>query len=906
MFLRPFNACFPLLLLATTALLQAADQTPAQKAELHSKHRAFLEEHCKQCHGPEKQKGKFRVDDLPFAITDLRNAERWQKILNALNAGEMPPEEEKQPPKAAKADFLDDLANVMVATRKALSDQKGAITMRRLNRREYRNTLRELLGADINVSELPSDTGTGGFDTVGSNLFMSANQFEQYQSLGREAITEALEWQAARGVEKKWHYEAETTTPVVQKYVAYQEDAQERAKQWAKAVAEAAAKPENQEMVAQLRKDFKGDAALRRMWSKIPGAPDPSSFGFDKRGGAVVVGDAADLANDSLRADWLPYHQYYMRQPAVNQGAYLGIQTRHPAELNVNYIELLVPFDWPVGNYVVRVRAAATNDAPPERRFIDFGIHARTGNVMATREITGTMENPQIVEFPLTLTRGNNERMNRSIFIREKGSHDTNEEGYRKRAEAVKRNGIGPELVLWVDWIEIERVPDANAPIPPGIAALGPLLSDKVTPTPEQLRQAFEQFSFEAFRGAAAPADYIDRLLALYDTRRKAGDKPLAALKETLSVVLSSPMFLYLAEPTPDEKRRPVTDLELASRLSYFLWSAPPDATLRTLAQSGELRKPEVLAAQTERLLDDPRSEASIRAFTHQWLGLDRIDFFEINRALYPRFDTATKEAAKSEIYETLLHLVAHNSSLRDLLKSDYVVVNRVLAHYYGIIGVQGDDFEKVVLPKDSPRGGFLGMAAVHFMGGNGEHTSPVERGAWVLRKLLHDPPPPAPANVPAITRLAGKVLTTRERLLAHQEDPQCTSCHRKIDPIGFGLENFDAAGQWRTTDTYVAKDATGKPDPKSQKTWDIEAAATFHKGPAFRDFFEMREIIASRADAFARGFSSALVEYALGRPCGFSDEPLLDAMQLQAKENNFAVRNFVQTLIRSREFHTK
>jgi hypothetical protein len=131
---------------------------------------------------------------------------------------------------------------------------------------------------------------------------------------------------------------------------------------------------------------------------------------------------------------------------------------------------------------------------------------------------------------------------------------------------------------------------------------------------------------------------------------------------------------------------------------------------------------------------------------------------------------------------------------------------------------VKGEGYEKVSLPKDSPRGGLLGMAAIHFMGGNGERTSPVERGAWVLRKLLHDPPPPAPANVPAITRLAGKVLTTQERLLAHQEDPQCASCHRKIDPIGFGLENFDAAGQWRTEDSYTALDANGKPDPKSTK----------------------------------------------------------------------------------------
>jgi len=895
----------PLLLVTLFLSIHAFPHAAEVKngAVMNNKHQALLEANCVSCHGPEKQKGKFRVDDLPFEVTNLETAEKWQKVLNQMNSGDMPPEDEKQPKNEAKADFLDDLANVMVAARRSLGDQNGVITLRRLNRREYKNTLRELIGAEINVSELPPDGGSGGFDTVGANLFMSANQIEQYQALGREALEEAFAWQAAAGEEKMLRYEAETTTPIVQKFVAYQIDAQQRAQKWVKAVEEAAAKPENKDIVAKIREEVKNnESRFRREWARIPGAPNPRTLGFDKKGE-----NDADLANDSLGAGWLKYHQYYIDRPAVERGAYLGTQTRHPAELNVNYIELLVPFSWPVGDYIVRVRVAATKDAPPERRFMDFGIYARTGKVMATHEITGTMESPQVIEIPLTLTRGNISRENRTLFIREKGSWDTNEEGGRKRAEALKRNGIGPELALWVDWMEIERVPDANKPKPPGIAALNIPLDDKAPPPAvPALRAALEQFATEVFRGTPPPASYIDRLLALYDVRRKAGDKHSAALKETLSVVLASPMFLYLAEPSPGDKRRLLTDSELATRLAYFLWSAPPDATLRDLAKRGELKKPEVLAAQTERLLNDPRSEDFRQAFIHQWLGLDRIDFFEVNRALYPRFDTGTKVAAKGEIHETIAYIVRHNSSLRDLLKSDYVVINRVLGHYYGIPGVKGEGYEKVALPKDSPRGGLLGMAVIHFMGGNGERTSPVERGAWVLRKLLHDPPPPAPANVPAITRLAGKVLTTHERLLAHQEDPQCASCHRKIDPIGFGLENFDAAGQWRTEDSYMAIDVNGKSDPKSKKTWTIEAAAALHKGPAFKDFFELRDIIASKSDGFARGFSEALIEFALGRPPGFRDEPLIDDMIQQAKKKNLAIREFIHALVISQEFHTK
>ena len=888
-------------LLLAPLLAQGATESVARSV-VNEKHRALFQEHCVACHGPEKQKGKFRVDDLPFTITSIETAEKWQKVLNQMNSGDMPPEDEKQPANAAKADFLDDLANVMVSARRSLGDQNGIITMRRLNRREYRNTLRELLGVEINVAELPSDGGSGGFDTVGANLFMSANQLEQYQALGREALEEAFAWQTSAGVEKKLHYEGETTTPVVRKFVAYQIDARERAQKWVKAVEEAAAKPENKDIVAKLKKESKNDSIFRREWARISGAPNPRTFGFDKKGE-----NDADLANDSLGAGWLKYHQYYIQQPAIDQGAYLGTQTRHPAELNVNYIELLVPFDWPVGDYIVRVRAAATKESPPERRFLDFGIHARTGRVMATHEITGTLESPQVIEIPLTLTRGNADRDSRTLFIREKGSWDTNEEGNRKRAEAVKRNGIGPELVLWIDWMEIERAPNVNKPKPPGFAALNlPLDAKSPAPALPELRAGLERFATEAFRGTQPPAGYIDRLLSLYDVRIKAGDKPNAALKETLSVVLTSPMFLYLAEPSPDDKRRPLNDAELATRLSYFLWSAPPDAMLRDLAKRGDLKKPQVLAAQTERLLDDPRSEGFLQAFVHQWLGLDRIDFFEVNRALYPRFDSGTKVAAKGEIHETIAHIMKHNASLRDLLKSDYVVINRVLAHYYGISGVKGDGYEKVSLPKDSPRGGLLGMSAIHFMGGNGERTSPVERGAWVLRKLLHDPPPPAPANVPAITRLAGKVLTTHERLLAHQEEPQCASCHRKIDPIGFGLENFDAAGQWRTEDSYMAIDAAGKPDPNSKKTWTINAAAEFYKGPRFDNFFALRDIISSKSDAFARSFSEALIEFALGRPIGFRDEPLIADMITQAGKKDLAMREFIHALVSSREFHMK
>ena len=1168
---------------ATCVAFQTRLAGEIPKASMPTKHKAVLEAHCFQCHNEKKKKGKVRLDDLPYTITDIITAERWQKVLNVLNANEMPPEDEEPLPSSAKVDLLDDLANTMVDARKLLSDQGGAITMRRLNRREYGNTLRELLGVKINVSELPSDQGTGGFDTAGQNLFMSATQIEQYQSLGREALEEAYALLAAAGAEQSYRYEPEETNEVFRKKVADKHDALARAKKWKAAVEEAAAKPENAEIVVRLRKEFPKEDKFRREWKQIPGAPAPEEFGFntvennaDKansaltyetktaggyirpydeyilglphqdtgawltimggqnsnltlfvpwkwnetlpgdyvvrirlahadnapkerryiefgrhpRGSGILLGtyevtgtldnpqileipltlttehktrenrqlfirergafdhytqtrrvfneakakngigpevaiwvdwmeiekvtekpepaefkvhtnrqvawsrgkglrkvrfqceDAnpmveayverqkderkraqawvkaveeaaakpenegivtklkeeerrkgewlrewkqvkgapapedfgfqtkennADKARAALGENWQKYHEYYLTRPALDRGAYLGVQTKHPSLLALDHIQFRLPYSWKSGDYIFRVRVAATEDSAPEQRFLQAGMHPRNGKVMATFEVTGTLENPQIVEMPFTLTRNQPDIGDRTLWIREKGAWEDNYEGGRKRNEAVKKNGIGPVMALWIDWMEVERVSEAAKPMPPGLAALGiPLEEDGHKPEPKDLEAALERFCNLAFRGRQPSQGYIQRLAKIYGARIESGSTHTDALKETLSIVLASPMFLYLAEPATDGKPRNLDGLELASRLSYFLWSAPPDGTLVELAKQGQLSNPSVLADEVTRMLDDPRAKEFAHGFLYQWLGMERFEFFEVNRPMYPRFDDSTRLAAKNEVYETFAHILRHNAPLNDLLKSDYIITNRVMADFYGIPGVSGDQYHKVKLPKDSPRGGLLGMSAIHFMGGNGEHTSPVERGVWVLKKLLNNPPPPAPANVPQIERLAGKVLTTRERLQAHREDPQCASCHRKIDPIGFGMENFDAVGQWRTEDTYQVKDENGRPVKGKSKTWTIESNAQFHAGPAFQDFFELRNLISSHSDEFAKGFSAALLEYALGRPAGFADEPVLDDIVSKARDKGMGTREFIQALVATEAFKRK
>jgi hypothetical protein len=850
----------------------------------------LLAAHCGACHGADDANGGFRIDLLPAAIDSVEAAGRWQQVLNVLNAGEMPPEDEKQLDPAAKADLLDDLAQALVVARKALADTGGAVTMRRLNRREYASTIRDLLGVNLDARGLPADVQAGRFDTVGSGLFISADQIEQYHALGQTAICESWKQYGTRAEVRKVRIEVESiANPHVRKNMAKRIDDRRRFQMWKHGVEAASLGAANSETVAAVRNAHPNDPdSILNGWTRIKTAPSPKDYGF------VDVIDA--LHHGRHNWELAAPHARYLAMPHVDTGGYLTIYDNYVYP----YHSFSFPGDWRPGEYVLRIRLAHTDEATPERRFIEYGRRGAEYLPAGCCEVTGTIEQPQILEIPVSITSD----CDRTFWIYEKGIHDTNDKAHRFFFDAFNENGVGPPLAIWIDWVEAEG-PLGTDDAPP--AALAELLTvpatdvaNATTASAEQdIRGVLERFATRAFRGRPPEPAYLDRLVGIFQQHRIAGKSFREAVTEPLAIVLSSPHFLYLSEPLDDQARRGLDGLELATRLSYFLWSGPPDELLVEAAHRGDLATPEGRTAQVERMLADPRSQRFVEAFTHQWLGLERLDFFQFNDKLYPRYDLATKALSRQEIFETISLLIREDLSLKQLLSSDFVVINGALASYYGIEGVHGDEFRLVTLPTGSPRGGLLGMAAVHAMGSNGEHTSPVERGAWVLRKLLHDPPPPAPPNVPQLTRLEGELLTTRERLRMHQEEPQCASCHRRIDAIGFGLENFDAVGIWRTTDSYE-KQGVGK------KEWEIDPAGAFHNGPAFKDFFELRAIVAAQDEAFATGFTEALVEYALGRPCGFSDDALVEAIVKRAAAKDYSVREFIHAVVQSKAFRTK
>jgi hypothetical protein len=477
--------------------------------------------------------------------------------------------------------------------------------------------------------------------------------------------------------------------------------------------------------------------------------------------------------------------------------------------------------------------------------------------------------------------------------VQEKQHNDNLKAAWGTIGQYAKNNGYGIPPAIWIDWVELEGPHDTDAE-----AAFSPQMDWWVDERAgkddvDRAREILKQFAQRAFRGVTPGDDYLDGLLAIFKKHRSAGDAFDLAIREPLSIILASPGFLYLNEPS-EEARRTLSDRELAVRLAYFLWSAPPDEQLMALAEENKLQQTEVLRQQVTRLILDPRSDEFVSGFLHQWLDMERLDFFQFDTTLYREFDDATRTASRQEVYESFAHLMRHPSGGRigKLLNSDYVVINGLLGSYYGLEGVTGDEFRKVSLPKDSPRGGLLGMAAIHAMGSDGIVSSPVERGAWVLRHLLHDPPPPAPANVPQLSDVEGENLTTRKKLMIHQQEAQCASCHRKIDPIGFGLENFDPIGKWRETEHAVTG---GKRKRKTGSGHKIDPSGAFHNGPAFKDYFEMRDRIAEHEEDFARGFTEHLI-----------DQNLADEILAKAKKDHFNVNTFTHALVQSEQFRTK
>jgi hypothetical protein len=547
------------------------------------------------------------------------------------------------------------------------------------------------------------------------------------------------------------------------------------------------------------------------------------------------------------------------------------------------------PFAAPArGHYHVRISAYSTligeNARRPDTPVL-MGIHAgkfRTGGRGAHLVDIYSMpwEEPTVFEF--------------TEYLEPEQTFKVMIANSQSRAKPVSEF-TGPALA-W-QWIEI------TGPLDDGSAERrSELLFGSVDPaqrTQADADQLLQRFATRAFRRPATKKD-IAPYRAVMQQQFEHGASFQQALRIGMQTVLCSPEFLFV------DRRPERDDYDTASRLAYFLWSSPPDDELLDLAASGRLSEPDVRRQQVERMLADPRAATFTRDFLDHWLDLAKMDFTIPDRGLYPSFDEPLLDAMAKETRLFFDELLTHDLSVTNFIDSDFAMLNERLATHYGIEGVKGGEFRKVTLPEDSVRGGVMTQASVLKVTADGTITSPILRGVWLLERIIGSPVPPPPPGVPALEPDTRGATTVREQLAQHRRSDVCASCHKKIDPAGFALENFDPIGAWR--DNYklllTEKDETsGETTVRPKLGPKVEAADVLPDGRAFQSVKEFKRHLLSDPNDIATVVVEKLLTYALGREPDAGDRAEIARIVKDSKKKDYGLRTIVKEVVASELF---
>lgn len=761
---------------------------------------AFFATYCNDCH-----EGEWAENEIDLAaLTDFDDArdarDTLERVVAQVRVGAMPPADHDPLPDAAtRAAVADAIAQTALHIDCGVSRDLGSVPTKRLTAFEYANTIRDLLGVEIDVTDvLPNDDSGSGFDNQSESLTLSAMAIERYLDAAERAVAAAF---AAGG--------GALVGPKDYRFYSFRIEDPEYARMTTSGFVEA-------------------DGRYRLTAKLVPTERTLEKLGLDPSG----VFPAARLAE--------------IRAALSDIAITLRVDERPVAERVVDLLLDPRPHE-------------------PERDEADA-----PGEPLLRAEFLAVAE----VETDLSA-----------------GNHAIDVVG---PSDAVRVRGgqfFGPL-----------RPEDAAPPVP----ADRWRLDDR---TPDAFARRFLR---RAFRRPPTDAE-VTRYASLADDDLRDGAKSLMA------AALVSPDFLFRAEAGPDvafpDGSTGLADHALATRLSYLLWATLPDARLDRLADDGLLHRPETLAAEVDRMLDDPRSAGFVDRFFGQWLGLPNLDAVEISGRHFRGWSSKLAIAAREETRRFAASLVAENRPITDLLDADYTFLNPRLAEVYGV-DFRGEDptdlyyrgpgsnisdykrrgrrsgvflhereFERVPLPPN--RRGVLTQASILIQTSNPTGTSPVKRGKWVLETVLGTPPPPAPDGVPELAEgdEEGVHRTLRERLEKHREDPGCASCHALMDPVGFGLENFDAIGRWR--DRYRRRGGDGDP---------VEADGVLADGTEFDGPAAM--IAALDRDALRRRFAERLVRYALGRAPLPADRCVVDAVLAAAEQDGYRVRAFVKAVV--------
>ncbi|WP_425613752.1 DUF1592 domain-containing protein [Anatilimnocola sp. NA78] len=832
---------------------EASPEIPtANLDQFHKSIGPVLAKKCIACHGPESTMANLRIDRLNPDLLTGPDVDRWRGIYKVLSNSEMPPEDEAEYrlPDGERKTIVDWLSDEMSKASLVRRSRAEHSSFRRMTKYEYNYALQDLLGLTYAIANsLPPETASeDGFKNSSDLLQMSAMQFEAYRELGLKALQRVT----VRG---------ERPTPVT--YLISMQEMMNNVK-------------------GDKTKRFnKADENYRNHRNRPHLLNQATGDGVQVSGGDAVPSPGA-LAGHNPEAS-----------PVV-------FILPRSSELKMN-LDRFLPDE---GTMRVRIRAGRTTNEPNEHASLRLIFSAHTSNnanfsqVVSERDlpVTAPADKPEFLEFDIPLSE-----IQRNPFRKLETTFPRRDEFLHIRNEASTRGGKEPLQVV-MDYFEVSAPHFDQWPPQSHLQ----IFFESKHKSDEQVygREVLTRFLERAWRRPIAGEEVVP-FLELFAKYRPDFDTFEGAMLEVLATVLASPEFLYLtqrsaadvarqpvaekpvAEKPAAEKRDTISDQELATRLSFFLWSSVPDQELLQLAAQGKLKDSAVLKLQVDRLLADPRAERFSRHFVEQWLGLDGMDSVTHVK------DTALREAMRQEPIEFFREALRSNSSVLDFLHSDYVVVNERLAQHYGVPGVFGPHFRKVPSNGETHRGGILTAAGLLTMNSDGTDSHPLKRGVWLLERILQDPPPPPPADVPKVDLTDPRILemTLKERIADHRSKPACISCHSRIDPWGIAFENYDALGSWRTNIKNKPVDAT---------------SALFNKQELAGVDGLKRYLLAERQDQFARAMTHKMSAYALGRPLTFADHADVDGLTAQFRKRGDRLTDLIHLVVNSNLFNSK
>jgi hypothetical protein len=740
--------------------------------------RPFLSDHCLMCHNDTRKKGGLSLRGFRSAEAVVGDPDTWDKVLEKLRTGEMPPEDDPRPDPDDVVRVSRWIEETIEHADRTAPLEPGRVTVRRLNRAEYNNTVRDLLGVDLRpADDFPQDDSGYGFDTIGDVLSVPPVLMERYLiAAERVARTAVFGHGPMRATLSRYSPRARTVQPLT---------------------------------AVPARYDVTG--------LSMPNAVH-ATHRFPVTGEYVVrvfIGGSRPRGADPIRlALWVDGRQ---ADTATLSG-----------EDAASFFENKQDFGGRTYEFRTRVEAGDRWVAATLPSLFEGLPASYAGPNPATRVLP-----PRVFVPPSTATPERIERL-RKRFEQEE-----------EEASKVPVNDVR----VW----HFEIAGPLTQPAGPSaesvarIFTCGHAAGAHGAACPKKI---LTDVAARAYRRRVGPAD-VTPLLRLFDEARAEGDAFEEALVVPLQAMLVSPDFLFRVEGgRGGDGPQPLTDHQLAARLSYFLWSTMPDGPLRALADSGQLQKPDVLEGEVRRMLRDPRARSLVQEFGGQWLQIRALESVAPDKERFPAFDDYLRLSMRRETELFFERIVGEDRSILEFLDASYSVVNERLAAHYGLPGVTGPEFRVVELPK-AQRGGIITQASVLTVSSYATRTSPVLRGKWILENLLHSPPPDPPPGVANLDeRPAAAGLSVREQLQAHRADPTCASCHRRMDPLGFGLENYDAIGAWRETD---------RDEP-------VEAWGELPDGRRFEGPDQLRAILADEREAFTKAMAAKLLTYALGR----------------------------------------